>query len=58
MPADVSDLQLASILYYQLFSEEMPVLNYRKQDIEYIIQQLRDKLTDPSKEIWSSNVVH
>ncbi|GLB59013.1 hypothetical protein [Cytobacillus sp. NCCP-133] len=57
MPAEEAELKLASILYYQAFQEKLPVRNYRKQDIEYIIQQLNIKLIE-GKEAFESSILH
>ncbi|WP_370223653.1 hypothetical protein [Cytobacillus sp.] len=57
MPAEEEDLKLASILYYQAYQEEFPINSYRKQDIEYIIQQLNIKLTE-GKEVFESCILH
>ncbi|WP_157452417.1 hypothetical protein [Bacillus sp. J33] len=46
MPAGEEEPKLASILYYQAYQQDLPMLNYRKQDVEYIICQLQLKLTD------------
>jgi hypothetical protein len=57
MPAEEVDLKLASILYYQAYQEELPKHSYRKQDIEYIIEQLNIKLTE-GKEVFESCIIH
>ncbi len=39
-PPSSKDLRLAQLLYYQIYEEEMPIHQYRKQDIDYIIEKL------------------
>lgn len=57
MPAEEVELKLVSILYFQAYQEEFPIHSYRKQDIEYIIQQLNIKLTE-GKEVFESYILH
>lgn len=33
-------------MYYQVYGEELPLYNYRQQDIDYIIQQLDIKIRE------------
>ncbi|WP_404356594.1 hypothetical protein LG291_23600 [Cytobacillus firmus] len=58
MPADEVELKLASILYFQAYQEELPLHSYRKQDIEYIIQQLNIMLTEGKEEVFESYILH
>jgi hypothetical protein len=57
MPAGEEELKIASILYYQAYQEDLPLLNYRKQDVEYIIEQLHVKLSNGT-DVFESVLVH
>ncbi|WP_156187084.1 MULTISPECIES: hypothetical protein [Bacillaceae] len=57
MPANEFELSLAALLYYHVYEEELPVRDYRKQDIQYIIQKLHNKMDTGLDELQSS-VVH
>lgn len=57
MPATELELKYASILYYHAYEQELPMRDYRRQDIEYIIEQLRNKLAE-GIEPFSSPIVH
>lgn len=46
MPASERELKFVSILFYQTFGEELPNRDYRKQDIEYILQQINLKQSE------------
>lgn len=55
MPANEKEMKLAALLYYHTFEEELPDRNYRKQDIDYIIQQL---IMNPEKDVFDSYFLH
>ncbi|WP_180968186.1 hypothetical protein [Cytobacillus massiliigabonensis] len=57
MPATKNELIQAALLYYQAYQQDLPILDYRKQDVEYIIQQLNIKLTE-GKEPFADTLVH
>lgn len=57
MPASEEKLELASILYYQCYSEELPLHDYKNQDIDYIIEQLNIRIIE-KKDVFYSNIVH
>lgn len=57
MPASDRALKLASIMYYQAFGEELPLYDYRQQDIYYIIEQLKLKINE-DKEIFRPDWLH
>ncbi|CAM3610870.1 hypothetical protein [Cytobacillus oceanisediminis] len=57
MPAGEEELKIASILYYQAYQEDLPLLNYRKQDVEYIIEQLQVKLSNGT-DVFDSVLLH
>ncbi|WP_442596820.1 hypothetical protein [Neobacillus sp. D3-1R] len=43
------------MLYFRTFEQELPLLDYRKQDIDYIIEQLETK---PKDEVFISYILH
>ncbi|MBY0123197.1 hypothetical protein [Bacillus sp. S/N-304-OC-R1] len=51
------ELKYASILYFHAYGEELPLRNYCKQDIEYIIEQLKMKLEEGT-EPFRNSIVH
>lgn len=57
MPATEKELKYASILYYHAYEREFPMRDYRRQDIEYIIHQLKMKLAE-GEEPFSYTIVH
>ena len=57
MPASEEKLKLASILYYQCYREELPLQDYKNQDIDYIIEQLNLQLLE-KKDAFHSNILH
>jgi hypothetical protein len=57
MPASDNKIKLASLMYYQVFGEELPLYNYRQQDIDYIIQQLDIKIREGT-DIFDTSLVH
>lgn len=57
MPASEKELKIASILYYQVFGEELPIRDYKKQDIQYIIEQIHLQKTQ-GIDGFSSITVH
>ncbi|HEY9577791.1 MAG TPA: hypothetical protein VIR64_08970 [Pseudobacillus sp.] len=57
MPANEFELSLAALLYYHVYEEELPVRDYRKQDIQYIIQKLHYKLESGQDEL-ESGIIH
>lgn len=57
MPASDKKIKLASLMYYQVFGEELPLHNYLQQDIDYIIEQLSLKIKEDIN-IFVSDVYH
>ncbi|MFK2825589.1 hypothetical protein QYG89_07845 [Bacillus sp. B190/17] len=57
MPADDFELSLAALLYYHAYERELPVRDYRKQDIQYIIQKLQHKI-DTGQDELESGMIH
>lgn len=57
MPASDKNMKLASIMYYQAYGKELPLYDYRQQDIQYIIEQLNLKLKK-DKEIFTIDRLH
>lgn len=57
MPADEKQMKLASLMYYQVYGEDLPLQNYRQQDIEYIIEQLRKSLATGEK-VFNPEILH
>lgn len=57
MPASEKQLKLASILYFQHYGEELPLYEYKQQDIEYIIEQLKIQLRE-NIEVFDSPILH
>lgn len=57
MPATEKQLKLASIMYFQSYGEELPLYDYKQQDIEYIIEQLNIKLRE-NIEVFHSAILH
>lgn len=57
MPASEMKIKLASLMYYQVYGEELPLYNYLQQDIDYIIQQLDIKIREDT-DIFDTSLVH
>lgn len=57
MPADEFELSLAALLYYHVYNKELPAHDYRKQDIQYIIQKLHYKI-DTGQDDLESGIIH
>lgn len=57
MPASEQELHDAAMLYFYAYGHELPMWDYRKQDIEYIIEQLTQKLL-MDVEPFSNHLVH
>ena len=56
-PAGNKELTIASILYFQKYNQELPMQDYSKQDIDYIIQQLAHSL-ESKGDIFASDIIH
>lgn len=48
-------MKYAELLYFKTFGKELPLRDYRKQDIEYIIQQLE---MNPEEGVFNSFIIH
>ncbi|WP_170289667.1 hypothetical protein [Cytobacillus depressus] len=48
---------MASILYFHAYGHDLPLRDYRKQDIEYIIQQLLS-VEEEGLDPFSGQLVH
>lgn len=57
MPASEKQLKLASLMYYQIYGEELPLYEYKQQDIDFIIEQLGIKFRE-DKEIFQAEILH
>ncbi|MDQ0154273.1 hypothetical protein [Robertmurraya andreesenii] len=57
MPASDKALKMAAIMYYQVFGEELPLYDYRQQDINYIIEQLNLKIKE-DQQIFKADILH
>jgi len=57
MPASDKALKMAAIMYYQVFGEELPLYDYRQQDINYIIEQLNLKIKE-DRQIFKADILH
>lgn len=57
MPASDKKIKLASLMYYQVFGEELPLYNYKQQDIDYIIEQLDIKIRE-DRDIFVTDLYH
>ncbi len=57
MPASEGELNYASLLYYLLYEEELPKRDYRKQDIQYIIELLMHKQKS-EEDFLQSDLIH
>lgn len=55
MPASEKEVKYAALLYFKTFEKELPQLEYRKQDIAYIIEQLE---TQSKEEVFMSTIIH
>ncbi|MDQ0214114.1 hypothetical protein J2S13_000510 [Oikeobacillus pervagus] len=55
--ASEKELRLATILYYQVYQQELPLLDYRKQDIQYIITKLQQTL-NTGEDLLESQILH
>lgn len=57
MPASDKKLKIASLMYYQIYGQELPLYDYRQQDINYIIEQLSMKIRE-DKDIFQADILH
>ncbi|WP_125444161.1 hypothetical protein [Bacillus thermotolerans] len=55
-PADESEVAFASFLYYQVYGKDLPVRDYRKLDIQYIIQLLQSTINTGRNELESEHI--
>lgn len=55
--ANEKELKIASLLYYQKYEQELPLRDYSKQEIDYIIEQLRLDVKDDQNRLHNS-IIH
>jgi hypothetical protein len=45
-------------MYYKIYGEELPLRNYKQQDIDYIIEQLYFHGYEEDEGVLNSHIVH
>jgi hypothetical protein len=51
MPASDHKIWLASLMYFQVYGKELPLYDYKQQDINYIIQELEIKIREDADSV-------